>query len=127
MHPLSNPLFLSWLAFFCYAVAIAMHTMARAGLTVKSDTPLNSLREYLGRYWPKLIPQWVLGVALFMLFWNNEALGGLLQFPQVASRPIHKLAMALIVGWFSDSVLDKVLALVHLEGKVAPPPEGPNP
>jgi hypothetical protein len=124
-----SPLTLEWLAFSLYALAMMLHTLSRAGMSMSSPmTPWDSLQSYTKRFWPKLLPQWVLGVALFWLLWDNQAAGGLLKLPFLGDFPRVKLGLAIIFGWFSDSLLDQVLGLLHLEGKLPPPPpDGPDP
>jgi hypothetical protein len=117
---------ITWAAFLLYVTAMGLHTLSRAGMAVASPmTPLNSLREYLSRYWPKLIPQWFLGIALFLVVWDNEAVFGLLRFPMIGNKPLIRLGLAMVLGWFSDSVLDMFLTLFHIAERPAKLPDGP--
>lgn len=105
-------------SFLLYVCAIALHTLSRAGMAAKSEYgPWNSLKAYVGAHLYQLIPQWFLGLMLFLVLWDNAAAYGPLQIPALGDTPLVKLGLAGVLGWFSDSILDKLLGLLHLEKK----------
>ena len=108
---------------------LAQFLLAISVAYISSKSQLNSfrnLRDYFATRWPPLALRWLLSLSLFMLVWNNPHVMNL-----DAWVPTYAMQMGLcgIFGWVSDSVLDKVIALifpgVHKELPPIPPPVEP--
>lgn len=111
------------LIFILYFVAQLIHTFSRAGLSAKKEyTPWNSIRQYFAIHWPQLMAQYFLSIALLLMVWDNDKIGGLLALPAMSDTPYSKYGLAIILGWFSDSFLDKLLGFFNLDRK-PPRPE----
>jgi hypothetical protein len=102
-----------WVIFFA---AQFLHMTVRAGLSTRSQlTPWNSLRQYVAKFWPHLVAR-VFLASLAFWWWIHlpTQVGTVVQLP---ANP----ATAGIVGWFSDSVLDKLIALLLPTAKATLP------
>lgn len=93
-----------WLVFF---LAQLIHMACKAKLAAKSAyTPWQSIRAYIVQFWPQLLGRLFLASMGFGLWIEKSSAvqGAIALAPDVYG--------AGIVGWFADSVLDKVLAFV---------------
>jgi hypothetical protein len=107
----NNPVlhYLMILAF--YMLGQFFLVICTAYLAVKSTMPngVFSLKHYFVQRWPPLALRWFVSLCLFFLVWNNSRVMDLERF--MPTFPAHMGAAGLL-GWLSDSVLDKVLAVV---------------
>lgn len=106
-----------WKLWVIYGLAQLLHMTVRAGLASRSQyTPWVSVRQYTSKFWPQLVARIFLASLAFW-WW--------IHYPQqvgsVVLLPVN-FATAGIFGWFSDSVLDKLIALVMPAAKVNLPP-----
>ena len=92
-----------------------------------SKSRLNGIHGLLGYFalrWPPLALRWFISLCLFMLVWNNPKVMNLDNW--VPTFPMQ-MGLSGIFGWVSDSVLDKVIALifpgVNKELPPVPPPD----
>ena len=77
-----------------------------------SKSQLNGIRGLAGYFalrWPPLALRWFISLCLFLLVWNNPKVMDLDNW--LPNFPTH-LGLSGIFGWVSDSVLDKVLAII---------------
>jgi hypothetical protein len=103
----------------CYFLAQALHLLLGAHLSIHSK--LNAVASYYQYFSLRIVPitcRVFLTSLVFVVVWYNQSLLDLSRFtPTVATQ----IAMAGILGWFSDSVLDKFLALIPGIQKDLPP------
>jgi hypothetical protein len=105
-----------WKLWVIYFAAQLIHMTVRAGLSTRSQlTPWDSLRQYVSKFWPQLVARVFLASLAFWWWIHSPA-----QVGTVVLLPVNP-ATAGIFGWFSDSVLDKVIALLLPTAKVALP------
>lgn len=79
---------------------------------IASKSKLNDVRglaDYFALRWPPLALRWFISICLFLLVWNNPKVMDLDNW--MPNFQTH-LGLSGIFGWVSDSVLDKVLAIV---------------
>jgi len=86
---------------------------------------LARLRDYFLLRWPPLVLRWFLSLCTFALVWNNPKVLNL-----DAWVPTFPMQMGLsgIFGWVSDSILDKILAIIFpgIQKEIPPVPEPPD-
>lgn len=93
-----------------YIIGNALHVLLKAQAAKQST--LNSLSDisgYLKLHWVVIASRFFLNTMAFVFIWHSPWLVDLdkLNLP-LASR----LALAGMLGWFSDSVFDKVISLL---------------
>jgi hypothetical protein len=96
-----------WLLYF---IGQALHVLLTAHLTIRSTlNALTSYEEYFRLRWMPLVCRIFLTTLAFMIIWANPRLFGLERLmPTLATQA----AMAGILGWFSDSLFDKLVAMI---------------
>jgi len=102
---------MSYLAvWILYFIGQSLHVLLAANLVIKSKlNAVGSLRGYFALRWVPLICRLFLTTLTFVLLWNNPSIANLEKLmPTLATQ----VAMAGILGWFSDSVFDKVISMV---------------
>ncbi len=105
--------------FVLYFLGQVTHTLAKADAIVGPDGKRISLREYLSLRWKQVLAKKVLGFAIFLLIWDNPALVDLsIVFDNANQRTL--IALAIILGYFSDSIADKFLSRWDWLKKEAP-------
>jgi hypothetical protein len=107
-----------------YAVGVFLHILLVANLAVRSKCGgTHTIKEYLTWRWVPISCRIFLSILAFVLVWNNPALIDIDRFMSTASS---QMAIAGILGWFSDSVLDKVIGMIPALQKDLPiiPPIG---
>lgn len=110
---------------FCYAVGQLLHLLLGAHISIHSN--LNSVTTYKSYFcyrWVPIVCRLFLTTMTFMIFWGNPTVLDLTKYMPTTSTQI---AMAGILGWFSDSVFDKVLALIPMFKKELPAVDDPGP
>lgn len=112
-----------WSIWVMYVIGQFLHIISTAYYAIISHkNATDSFGKYLAVRWVPIVSRLFLTTATFVLAWNNPSILDLERFmPNVAS----KIAMACILGWFSDSLFDKVISLVPmLRGELpsVPPP-----
>jgi hypothetical protein len=96
-----------WLLYF---IGQALHILLAANLVIKSKlNSVDSLRTYFALRWVPLVCRLFLTTLTFVLLWNNPAIANIEKLMPTFSTQV---AMAGILGWFSDSVFDKIISLV---------------
>lgn len=105
---------------------LAQFLLAISVAYIASKSKLNGISDLVSYFklrWPPLALRWLISLSLFMLVWNNPHVLNLDAW--VPTYPMQ-LGLCGIFGWVSDSVLDKVLALifpgVNRELPPIPPP-----
>ncbi len=107
-----------------YAVGTFLHILLVANQAVRSKCGgTETIKEYLAWRWVPISCRIFLSMLAFVLVWNNPALIDIDRFMSTTSSQI---AIAGILGWFSDSVLDKVVGMIPALQKDLPmiPPIG---
>jgi hypothetical protein len=112
------------LGVWCFYIAGQfLHLLLGAHLALASK--LNSVTtysEYLRIRWVPILCRLFLTTAAFVIVWGNPAILELTRFmPTVATQ----IAMAGILGWFSDSVFDKLLGMIPIMQKELPMIDSP--
>lgn len=110
-----------------YNVGLAVNVLAAA--YVASQSKINSI-EGIGQYfklrWVPVSIRWFLCLCLFLVVWGNPSVLDLERY--MPNFPAH-LGVSGMLGWLSDSVWDKVLAVIlpgiQKELPVVPPPQQP--
>lgn len=98
-----------------YGIGHTLHLMSSANLAVKSDrNQLRSLAEYLSARWMPILCRTALNVAAFIIVWNNP---DWLDLQSMQKTLQMQFAIAFILGWFSDSAMDKLVAMLPWIGK----------
>ena len=93
-----------------YLIGQALHVLLAANLVIKSKlNAVNSLGGYFSLRWIPLLCRFFLNTLIFVVIWNNPALVNIEHLMPTMSTQI---AMAGILGWFSDSVFDKFISMV---------------
>lgn len=115
-----------YVALLCsYMTGQLLLVICTAYLASKSTlNGLSKLRDYFALRWPPLALRWFISLCLFLLVWGNPKVMNLDSW--VPTFPMQ-MGLSGIFGWVSDSVLDKVIALifpgVNKELPPVPPPE----
>jgi hypothetical protein len=119
-----------------YVVVLMFYNIGQAfnvlaGAYIASRSSLNSIRtiwQFFVVRWVPIGIRWFLCLCLFFVVWGNPKLLNLEQY--MPTFPIH-LGVAGMLGWVSDSVWDKVLALllpgIQKELPAIPSPEETKP
>lgn len=107
-----------------YIAGQALHLLLGAHLSIQSKlNSVTSYSEYLRIRWVPITCRLFLTTLAFVIVWDNPAVMDLARFmPTVAAR----IAAAGILGWFSDSVFDKLLGLLPLTNKELPSIDAPS-
>jgi len=97
----------------CYLLAAALHQIVRANQSANSTfTPWDTVREYAARFWPTMVTRFVLGTAIYALWWTQPTW-------TAAVLPFGELPLtygtSIIYGWFSDSLLEKILSRFNVK------------
>jgi hypothetical protein len=93
-----------------YMTGQVLHVLLAANLVLKSKlNAVSSLAGYFALRWIPLLCRFFLTTLAFVLVWNNPSLVNIDHLMPTASTQI---AMAGILGWFSDSVFDKFISMV---------------
>lgn len=102
---------MSYLAIWViYFIGQALHVLLAANLVIKSKlNAVGSLAGYFELRWIPLLCRLFLNTLIFVVIWNNPALVNIEHLMPTVSTQI---AMAGILGWFSDSVFDKFISMV---------------
>jgi hypothetical protein len=102
-----------------------LHMLSVANLATKSkNRTTHSMKEYLSWRWVPISCRVFLSILAFVLVWDNPSLiNGIDRF---MGAPSSQIAIAGILGWFSDSLLDKVVSAIPALQKDLPvlPPAG---
>lgn len=99
--------FLLWLVYF---TAQILHVLLGAHLAIKSKlNGLCGLRGYLAARWIPIVCRVFLASCTFAIVWANPFLFNMQKF---VSTPTSQVALAGILGWFSDSLFDKVVGML---------------
>lgn len=107
------------LVLLLYFVGQVTHTLAKADAIVGPDGKRIAFRAYLAARWRQIVAKKVLGFAIFLLIWDNPALVDLsIVFDNASLRTLA--ALAIILGYFSDSIADKFLSRWEWLKKDAP-------
>jgi len=109
-----------WLLYF---IGQALHVLLAANLVIKSKlNAVSSLGSYFQLRWIPLVCRLFLTTLSFMIVWENPVLFNLEHLiPTVGTQA----AMAGILGWFSDSVFDKLISLIPWLQRELPAVEPP--
>jgi len=96
-----------WMLYF---VGQSLNILLAANLVIKSKlNAVDSLATYFQLRWIPLLCRLFLTTLMFIVIWNNPALTNIERLmPTMATQ----VAMAGILGWFSDSVFDKFISMV---------------
>ena len=93
-----------------YFIGQALHILLAANLVIKSKlNAVGSLAGYFSLRWIPLLCRLFLTTLSFVIVWNNPALVNIEHLMPTISTQV---AMAGILGWFSDSVFDKFISMV---------------
>lgn len=109
-----------------YVVGQVLHLLTTASLAVQSKlNGLDSVGSYLKLRWIPLTGRMFLATLGFMFIWDNPSL---VDIDQYLKTLYAQIAVAGALGWFSDSLLDKFVALlsrfVPVLQRELPPPTG---
>ena len=93
-----------------YNVGISMNVLMAAWIVAQSKiNSIQGMKQYFAVRWPPILIRWVICIFLFLMVWENPSVMNLEKFmPNLAAH----LGMAGAVGFVSDAVWDKVLAIV---------------
>jgi hypothetical protein len=109
-----------WLLYF---IGQALHVLLTAQLVIRSKlNALQNLSQYFQDRWIPLVCRLFLTCLAFMIVWENPVL---FNFEHLIPTFGTQVAMAGILGWFSDSVFDKLVAFIpwlHHELPAVEPP-----
>lgn len=106
----------SILLWLIYLLAQTINIVAHAGLATRSQyTPWKSVKQYLSAFWPQLLLRISLASGVFILWWSSPS-----KVNSVIAFPLN-YGTAFVYGFFSDGVLDKVVALVLPQAKIELP------
>lgn len=88
-----------------------LHILLVASLTIKSSLPngITSVTSYLRAKWIPLVCRMFLTTAAFMIVWDNPQMVNIQAYTHGI---LATSALAGLLGWFSDSVFDKVLSFI---------------
>lgn len=94
---------LIWILFI---VAQVIHVLLVARAEAQKDhTPWENVKDYLNANFNRLIVQFMLGAAIFGVLLENPTL-----LNDTTGMPLKMTkSLAVIFGWFTDSVVDKLL------------------
>ncbi len=114
-----------------YVVVLLFYNIGQAfnvlaGAYIASKSSLNSIKTIWQFFSIRLVPvgiRWFLCNCLFFIVWENPSLLNIERFmPNLAAH----VGIAGLLGWASDSIWDKVLAMIlpgiQKELPVIPPP-----
>ncbi len=104
-----------------FVLAQLLHVLADAFMKSQNvNTKWQSITQYVSTNLSKLIAQFVLGVALFLIvIGNTSAINGMgLGNAEALLSLKGKAGVVLILGWFVDSFLDKLLGFWGLKREV---------
>lgn len=108
-----------------YITGQGLHLLSGAYLSIHSN--LNSVTTYKSYFCYRWVPvslRVFLALCAFMIIWDNPDIMDLSKF---IHSPAKQWAAAGILGVFSDSVLDKVLAAFPLTKRDLPAIDDPGP
>lgn len=101
-----------------YAVGTFLHILLVANQAVRSKSDgKHTIKEYLAWRWVPIGCRIFLSMLAFVLVWNNPSVIDIDRFMSTTSSQV---AIAGILGWFSDSVLDKVIGMIPALQKELP-------
>jgi hypothetical protein len=93
-----------------YMLGQFLHILLTANLAVHSKiNGIASFGIYFKTRWIPIVCRLFLTTLTFVLVWDNPAL---VNIESLMHTTATQIAMAGILGWFSDSVFDKVLSVV---------------
>ena len=93
-----------------YGVGMFLHILMVANLAVHSKGgAINDFKTYLSTRWIPISCRIFLSILAFVLLWDNPALFDIDRFMTTASSQV---AISGVLGWFSDSLLDKLISFV---------------
>lgn len=104
-----------------YAVGQGLHLLLGAHLSLASK--LNSVTTYREYFLIKAVPlacRLFLVTMAFILVWDNPKV---VDLSGLAITTLKKCAFAGLLGFFSDSLFDKVMGFIPLTNKELPPVE----
>jgi hypothetical protein len=100
----------SALIWLVYVLGQLVHIFVRAAYAVQSKlNSVKSYRDYFYFKWPVIVSRFFIALAVFPLVWDNPKLFNIDGFILSAQSAA---GIAAILGWFSDSLLDKILGLI---------------
>lgn len=93
-----------------YNVGLALNVLAAAYITMTSHlNSVRSIKSYFALRWIPVTIRWVLCIFMFLILWANPSIVPLEKFmPNLSAH----MGAAGVLGWFSDTLWDKVLAVV---------------
>lgn len=93
-----------------YNIGLLINVLAAAHLSTHSSlTGTSSILDYCKLRWVPLTARWFICLCMFLIVWGNPSVLNLERFmPNFGAH----LGVAGGLGWLSDSVWDKVLAIV---------------
>lgn len=110
-----------------YNLGLAINVLAAAYLAAQSQlNNIQGIAHYFQVRWVPVGIRWILCIFLFLVAWGNPSVIPLERFmPNFAAH----LGVAGMLGWASDSVFDKVLAIVMpgIQHALPAVPNDPNP
>jgi hypothetical protein len=110
---------INWLVWLLYFFGQLLHILSSAYLAIRSNkNNVQTLIEYLKSRVIPLVSRLFLSTLAFIIVWDNPKLN--IEFSQYITNGLTQAAMAGILGWFSDSLFDKVVALIPWLGKELP-------
>ncbi len=93
-----------------YLLGQFLHVLLTANLAVHSKiNGIGSFATYFRTRWIPIACRFFLTTLTFVLIWNNPDLFDIERFVKTTAT---RIAIAGILGWFSDSAFDKVLSLI---------------
>src|SRR5712692_11011983 len=101
----------SWAVWPVYVVGVLLHMLSVANLATQSkNRTTHSMREYLSWRWVPISCRVFLSILAFVLVWDNPSLiNGIDRF---MGAPSSQIAIAGSLGWFSDSLRDRVVSAI---------------
>lgn len=101
---------LTILVTIAYLLGQGLHIWLNAVTTVRSKlNAIASYREYFNNQGPFIVVRFVLTTAVFLIVWENPAIGNL---AQLAIGPLTKIGFSIFAGYGSDSLFEKFAAFL---------------
>lgn len=103
---------------FVFVLTQVIHILLDAFFAASNvNTAWQTMTHYLFVNGKKLITQVIVSVGFFMLIANNPAAADAIGIPWL-NLLVTKVGGAIILGWFFDSFLDKILGFWNLKKEV---------
>jgi hypothetical protein len=121
-HPVLHYL----MEFLFYSTGVAINILAGAHIASQSKlNGLHSIKDYLVLRWVPICARYFVCICLFFILWENPHVLTLERFmPNFSAH----LGVAGSLGWLSDSVWDKTMAILlpGLQKELPAVPDAPN-